>query len=597
MKTIRHLLRFALASLFVLIVSSHAAPPSSPPTGHWEGAINLPNLKLAIAVDFVSSGEAGAWAGTIDIPTQGLRGFKLSEVSVENPRMSFRLPGIPGDPTFDGKFADSGNELTGDFRQGGQTFPFSLAKQTATAASNRSPAPAPESVVPGKGLVGHWQGALSVSPGIALRLVLHIAADAAGTLTATLDSPDQGAKDIPVASVTLANDAVRIDLARLQSVYEGKLSANGAEIEGRWKQGPNDLPLVFRRLASAPTASRPQEPKKPYPYQEQSVTFPGGTKDVTLAGTLTLPAAEGPFAAVVLATGTGPQERDEPLWGHRPFLVLADHLTRQGIAVLRFDDRGVGRSTGNFAAATHEDFVADLQAAFRFLRSQPGIDPKRVGLCGHSEGGLHVMIAAADEKEVAFAVSLAGMAVPLDQLLLRQRQDFLRISGMEGKANPEGRKLSEQMYALLRQRGATAETRAELRGLFRQNADFYPPEQREAMGFSDAGIEQTIATMTSPWFVKLLAHDAATTFARASCPVLALNGERDIQVAAGENLEAIRVGLAAGGNTAVTIRALPGLNHLFQRSTTGLPTEYGTIDETMSPEVLTLVSDWIRQRR
>lgn len=594
MKTLRPLL--ALAAAGIVLAGAHAATPSSP-AGHWEGAIALPNAPLAINVDLASADAPGGWSGTIDIPAQGLRGFKLAEVAIENARVSFKMAGIPGDPMFDGTLADDGSRIAGNFRQSGQTFSFSLQRGDTTSAASPAVVSALEPGVPGDGLDGHWQGALSVGPGVSLRLVLHITARADGTLAATLDSPDQGAKDIPVTSVTLGADgAVRVELARLSAVFEGRPAANGGEIDGHWKQGPNALPLQFRRLASAPAASRPQEPKPPYPYTEQQMSFPGGSKDVTLAGTVTMPAGGGPFLAVVLLTGTGPQDRDATMWGHRPFLVLADHLARQGIAVLRFDDRGVARSTGNFATATYEDFAADARAAVTFLKAQPGVDPRRVGLCGHSEGGLHAMIVAAEDEDVAFVVTLAGMAVPLEQLLLRQRQDFLAANGMASTANPQGRKLSEEMYAILRERGASDETRAELRARLRQIADFYPADRRDELGFSASGIEQLVATMTSPWFVKLLAFDPATALARVRCPVLALNGEKDVQVAARDNLEAIRASLAAAGNTAVTIHALPGLNHLFQHSTTGLPAEYGIIEETMSPAVLALVSDWIQRR-
>jgi hypothetical protein len=207
-----------------------------------------------------------------------------------------------------------------------------------------------------------------------LRLVLHVGADAAGMLTATLDSLDQNAKAQPVSSITFAEGVARVEFAQMSAHYDGKISADGATLEGRWKQGAADFALVFRRLASAPEFSRPQEPKKPYLYQERLVNFPGGAADVMLASTLTIPSGQGPFPAVALLGGSGPGDRDETSMGHRPFLVLADHLTRQGIAVLRFDDRGHAQSTGNFNLATHEDFAADARAAFIFLKSQAGID-------------------------------------------------------------------------------------------------------------------------------------------------------------------------------------------------------------------------------
>lgn len=585
MKTLSRLL--ALVALVIPVAATYAA---TAPAGHWEGAINLPGTKLEIRVDLSSAADTGVWSGTIDIPAQMLRGFKLAAVSVDGAHVSFKLPDIPGDPVFDGTIVGDGVRFTGTLSQSGQTFPFALERRASTARAGETPSQG----VPGEGLVGHWQGSLRTGP-VELRLVLHVAAGEAGALTATIDSIDQGAKGIPVSLVTLTDGVAHLELARIKATYEGKLSANGAELAGNWKQGPLDAPLVFRRLAAAPELSRPQEPKKPYPYEERTVSFTGGASDVTLAGTLTLPSGAGPFPAVVLLSGSGPQNRDEALLGHRPFLVLADHLTRQGIAVLRFDDRGIAGSTGNFGTATHEDFAADALAAFNYLKTQPGIDAAQVGLCGHSEGGVHATLVAAQEGDIAFVVMLAGVGVPIDQLLERQRADIMRASGADFITTPEEKALGDKIFIVLRARGATDEARTEVRAILNQIAARYTPEQRAAIGFSDGLIDQQVAMMTSPWFVTLLAYDPAPMLARVRCPVLALNGEKDLQVAFQENLDGIRQGLAAGANHDVTTQALPDLNHLFQRCQTGAISEYATIEETMNPEVLTRVSEWIRR--
>ncbi len=258
-------------------------------------------------------------------------------------------------------------------------------------------------------------------------------------------------------AVTDDDRDVRLELASIHAQYQGKLSANGADISGHWKQGPVDTLLVFRRLAAAPTLSRPQEPKQPYPYKEREISFAGGAGDVTLAGTLTVPNDTGPFPAVVSLTGSGPQNRDEALMGHRPFLVLADHLTRPGIAVLRFDDRGVGKATGSYGKATCQDFAADGRAAFNFLKRQPGIDPTHVGLCAHSEGGVHAPLIAAEQDDVAFIVMLAGVGVPLQDLLKRQRDDTghpgIDARGRTGKQR-QGARNRAQPWRIRRSEGA-----------------------------------------------------------------------------------------------------------------------------------------------
>jgi dipeptidyl aminopeptidase/acylaminoacyl peptidase len=296
---------------------------------------------------------------------------------------------IPGDPVFDGRLSEDGKHLAGDFTQNGKTAPFALERAEAKQRSGETPSHG----LPGVGLLGHWQG--SLRPGAApieLRLVLHVIDGGGGVLKATLDSLDQGANGIPISSITLTNGEVHLELADIQASFQGKFSTDGSEIVGTWKQGALEAGLVFKRLSTSPKLSRPQEPRRPFPYDEEEVKFAGAAPGVILAGTLTRPHGAGPFPGVILLSGSGAQDRDETLMGHKPFLVLADYLANKGIAVLRFDDRGYAHSTGDFAKATHEDFAADAEAAFNFLRKQVGIDPARVGLCGHSEGALRAAI-------------------------------------------------------------------------------------------------------------------------------------------------------------------------------------------------------------
>ena len=571
----------ALLCCTLSVTGSFAASP----IGHWEGAIELPGTQLGIRVDLTA-----ADAGTIDIPLQALRGYALIDVKADGPSVSFRMPNLPGGPSFEGELSANGDELSGNFSQNGQTFPFSLSRKSApTIAEGETPSHG----IPGEGLVGHWQGALVVGPA-ELRLVLNVSGEP-DALTATLDSLDQGAMGLPVRAIALVADQVTFSMPAIGASYSGKLSADGSEIEGHWKQGPGEAPLTFRRLGKKVSLRRPQEPTKPYPYEERLVRFDGGAPGVTLAGTLTMPRDEGPFPAVVLLTGSGPQDRDETLMGHRPFLVLADHLTRQGIAVLRFDDRGFGHSTGEFSTATIEDFAADGRAALEFLSQQPGIAANKVGLCGHSEGGVYAPLIAADQPDVAFIVMLAGVGIPVEELLHTQRDDMLRIAGINEEARSRQRELSEATFAVLHREGVSDQARQEIRTLMRDAFKRYTPEQRQAMGMTDGAVEQQIAMMVSPWFVHLLAYDPKPALTKVRCPVLALNGKKDLQVAWEQNLEGIRAGLAAGGNDHVTIEALPALNHLFQTAVSGSFAEYGTIEETMSPRVLETISAWIRQ--
>ena len=584
----RFLLRFPTLCGLIAVVAAAAIAAS--PTGHWEGAIDLPGTQLEIRVDLETGPEPATFGGTIDIPVQSIRSFQLVDVVVDESAISFRMPNIPGDPTFEGTVAEDDSTIAGTFTQNGQTFPFTIERREAITRSGETPSQG----VPGNGLVGHWQGSLRAGPS-ELRLVLHVDQADGADYVATIDSIDQGANGIPVSQVTFTNGAVSLELAVINATYSAQISGDGAELQGSWKQGPIDSTLVFRRLAAPPDLSRPQDPVKPYPYEEREVFFTGGSPEVTLAGTLTMPRGDGPFPAVVLMSGSGPQDRNETLMGHRPFLVLADHLTRQGIAVLRYDDRGTAQSTGQYAQATHVDFTADARAAFEFLRSQPGIDVHRVGLCGHSEGGVYAPLVAADDEDVAFIVMLAGVGVPLEQLLQRQREDIMRVVGLSEDNRARQLEIGTRIFATIREFGISSDARAKVRGIIEESVADYSAAEREALGLTTSSINQQIAMMMTPWFAELLVYDPAPALAKVRCPVLALNGQRDLQVAWQENLEGIRAGLAAGGNTKITTVPLPELNHLFQHCTTGAIAEYGIIEETMSPEVLARVATWILQ--
>lgn len=588
MKSLRHFLILTVLGLALLAVPLLAA---TTPAGHWEGAITLPGTELVIRVELEKS--ADEWSGFIDIPAQGLRGFKLGEVAVKDSAVSFVMPGIPGDPKFVGSLAADAKTVSGDFAQGGQKFPFKLERRpTPAGTAGETPAKG----VPGKGLAGPWQGSLKPTPVIELRLVLDIT-NAAGALGGVILSVDQGGARIPITLLSEKDGAVRIEAQSVGGTFEGKLSADGSEIAGAWKQGGGTLPLVFKRLAQAPKFSRPQEPKPPFPYSVEEAAFAGGGEGVTLAGTLTAPRGEGPHPAVVLLSGSGPQNRDEAIMGHRPFLVLADHLTRQGIAVLRYDDRGVGGSTGDFGQATHEDFVSDALAAVAWLKQRSEIDPKRIGLVGHSEGGIVAPLAAVQRPgDIAFLVLLAGVGVPVEELLVRQGQDIARVMGADAGTLRKSTESQKAVFALLEEDLDRPELERKLRELLQGQMAGLTDGQRQTLGLSDAVLEGQLQTVLTPWFRKLLGYDPRPTLRQVKCPVLAVNGEKDLQVAAKENLAAIASALKTGGNSQGETVEFPGLNHLFQTCTTGAIVEYGQIEETMAPASLGKVSGWIRKQ-
>jgi pimeloyl-ACP methyl ester carboxylesterase len=445
--------------------------------------------------------------------------------------------------------------------------------------------------------VGHWLGVLSVG-GIELRLALHVEAKGEG-FAATLDSLDQGAKGLAVDSIVVEGTAVRLLMPKLGASFEGTFVDEGQAIDGVWKQGQS-LPLRFRRTAEAPTLVRPQLPVPPFPYRSEAAVVPvkdgAGERTHSLAGTLTIPPGDGPFPAVVLISGSGPQDRDEALLGHQPFLVLADHLSRHGFAVLRCDDRGVGESTGTFAGCTSADFAVDARAMLDWLRAQPIIDAARVGLCGHSEGGLIAPIVAAGAPDaVAFCVLLAGPGVRGSELLALQMQLLGQSAGMDETSLAAADALNRRCFEIVATVAEPTQRREALLAAVGEAWPKLPPTMRSQLQ-NEAALWEQVEALDEPWMRFFLAYEPGPTLARVKCPVLALNGEKDLQVDHAQNLAALGKALEAGGNRDVTIVQLPGLNHLFQQCATGAVAEYGKIEQTIDGKVLQLVTDWMVPR-
>ena len=441
---------------------------------------------------------------------------------------------------------------------------------------------------PAPAVAGIWEGPLKLGP-LELRLAFHVKAADGYTFTATMDSIDQGALGIPCGKVTFASPKLTIDVPKIGAGFAGELAADAQSLKGEWKQSGAAFPLDLKRVEKPSTINRPQHPKKPYPYRAEDVAFENPAADnVKLAGTLTLPKGNGPFPAVVLVTGSGPQDRDETLLGHKPFLVLADHLTKKGVAVLRYDDRGVGKSAGKFEGATSADFAADAYAAVAYLKTRQEIDPKRIGLAGHSEGGFVIPMTAADHPaDVAFLVLLAGPGVPGDQILRRQQRDILNAMGTAEKDIDRYQDFQKTLLPLALKPGPAEERKKALQAASKEFLDTLAENDRKNLGSADA----LAAKLADPWMHYFLAHDPRPVLGRVKCPVLAVNGEFDLQVAHDENLPAIAAAVKAGGNDKVTTKMLPGLNHLFQHSKTGIISEYGQIEETFAPEALEVVAD------
>jgi uncharacterized protein len=442
---------------------------------------------------------------------------------------------------------------------------------------------------------GDWVGKLQAGP-TQLTLVVHVTHSHDGSLSATMDSIEQGATGLPVEVFLLDGTSVHFELKSIGGIYDGTMNAEATEIVGTWKQSGLQLPLTLKRVTdlSSTLPKRPQLPVPPFPYVTENVSFPSAEPGVTLDGTLSLPDVEGRYPAVILITGSGPQDRDETVMGHKPFLVIADDLTRKGIAVLRFDDRGVGKSTGDFAAATTADFAKDVEGAIAYLKTRREINAQRIGLIGHSEGGIIApMVAAQEPDDVAFIVLLAGVGVPIDDLLREQARLLLKAGGASDAFIELNRHTQDRMFDIVRNTPDPAKATP----LLHAAADSMLTQMSDAQkNAASSNLETSILMVNSSWFRYLMTYDPVETLRNVKCPVLALNGELDLQVPPSQNLPPIAAALRDGGNRDVETMVIPKLNHLFQTATTGSIDEYTRIEETFSPVALKAISDWIIAR-
>ena len=396
-------------------------------------------------------------------------------------------------------------------------------------------------VNPTTALEGSWSGKLKVGA-MSLTLVLHLE-QADGYVKASLDSPDQGAKGISAYKEYLSDDSVAVKVETIGATYRAKLK--DGKLDGTFSQSGMTFPLELTKGVTE--VKRPQEPKAPYPYETEEVTFKNEKDGATLAGTLTWPVGYDKNAkkkpmVLLFVSGSGQQNRDEELMNHKPFLVIADYLARNGIASLRYDDRATGKSTGgDVKNATSEDFARDAEAGLEFLRNKKAFS--KVGILGHSEGGTIAFMLGA-QKKVDFIVSLAGPSIKGDTLLAAQSNRILSFSGMPANVTVEK-------------------------------------------------YRQTASAAKIPWLDWFTNYDPTDNIRQTRCPVFALNGNYDCQVISSLCLPAFQKLLPPSKKN--LIKEYPGLNHLFQHSTTGLPTEYGSIEETISPEVLSDIAAWIKQ--
>jgi uncharacterized protein len=564
-----------LAALLAILLAPAAQAAQEDWTGDWHGTLTTPIGALRLLLT-IRQGAGGALTAEVESVDQAPgQKIPVPTIAIADGRLTFAMPAIRA--SYEGRWYPARNRFVGTFTQNGNPLPLELARGAGEAQPTI------------EGLDGSWDSRVERN-GVQLRLILRVATNALGTI-ALLDSPDMLANGLAVTGLAREGQAVRFTVPAGESAFTGTLSADGARMSGRWSRaGYPDVDTVFTRRDAAAQAAprRPQEPHPPFPYRIEEVRIPNPrAPGVTLAGTLTLPPGEGPFAAAILISGSGAQDRDEALMGHRPFAVLADHLTRAGIAVLRYDDRGTAQSTGNFQGATSADFATDAAAAFAYLRGRREIGRNAIGYIGHSEGGMIGPLAAADSPGAAFMVLLAGPGERTLGLMEAQRRAIGQSMGMSEAELDQAGLLQGRIMEIAAGDLPLAEAEAAMRAAMSDEAiagSGVVPAQRDMM----------IRRMLDPWFRWFLRYDPVPALRALRMPVLALNGSLDRQVLPAANLAGIRA--ATAGNRDVTVTELPGLNHLFQTARTGGIGEYAQIEETMAPVVLETVAAWIRAR-
>jgi len=434
-------------------------------------------------------------------------------------------------------------------------------------------------------IIGNWSGEIEL-PTMKLAMIFKISTDENDSLSAKLDVPAQGAIDLPCGELRIKNDSLILKVPMILGTYKGKFNS-AEEINGSWFQGGNSVSLNLKKIDKIPEINRPQTPKEPFPYLSKDVEYTNQKSGFKLAGTLTIPENAKKCPAVILISGSGAQDRDETIFEHKPFMVIADYLTQNGIAVLRVDDRGVGGSEGNISHATSEDFASDVLAGVQFLKSEAKINPTQIGLIGHSEGGLIAPIAANKSDNISFFIMLAGPGINGEQILYEQNDLTLKAAGLGQEIIDQNRKLQEAIFNIILTETDSVKQLDRLQRTY--SGGMYPMLQDE----QKKAIDQRIAAVNTTWFKYFLTYNPQPTLAKIKCPVLALNGSKDVQVPATSNLSAIKKAITEGGNPNIKTMEFENLNHLFQNCETGAISEYAQIEGTIDLEVLKIIKDWI----
>ena len=445
-------------------------------------------------------------------------------------------------------------------------------------------------------VTGIWEGKLNV--GVTLRLVFHFNTNDDGVISGSMDSPDQGAKGIPCSSVVVQSDSLLVELKGIGGSFKGAFQ-DDSTISGEWIQGGRNFPLSVHHVAQVEQLIRPQTPQPPFSYQSEDVQYDNADKSIHFGGTFTFPDNGGPFPTALLITGSGQQDRDETIFGHKPFAVIADYLTKKGYAVLRVDDRGMGQtSAGDLKNATTFDFAKDVEASLAYLETRKEVDKNKLGMIGHSEGGLIESIVASRNKNIAFIIMLAGPGLKGADVLAGQAHAILLSNGVSKTTADAYIPLYNSILNAALQTPDTSDAIKKAMESYLQWKKDTPDSIQKNLKLDQTTqahqmINLMVKEVSIPWFKTFMKTDPASYIQKLHCKVLALDGSRDLQVIPGPNLEAIRAALKKSKSPEYEIKELPGLNHLFQKCQTCSVQEYGQLEETFDPSALDAIGNWL----
>lgn len=560
-----------LLSLLLTLIAA-CTLPAERAVGDWHGTMTTPqgNLSIAVRISYKDGALAGDMESIDQAPGELI---PITITKADDKTLEFTVPSVAA--RYAGIWDERAGGWAGTWMQSNYKFPLVLRSGP--------------SAVSVKGMDGRWEATVT-RDGAKRRLVLRIITSGDNTII-KFDAPDAGANNLGVAGFSRKGDKIHFEVPITGAKFDGVLSADGARMEGTWVfPGLPTVQVTFVRGAASAQQTprpRPQLPHPPFPYRVEEVRVVNAAQNVTLACSLTTPQGPGPFAAAALFTGSGPQDRDETIFGHKPFAVIADHLTRQGLAVLRCDDRGFGASTGKFDGATSLDFATDADAMVAYLASRADIRKNAIGLIGHSEGSLVACISASTNRQIAYLVLLAGPGTGLKQVMLSQRLLLGEAQGAPLKWLNDTQPIIVRIYDAVEASSSEADAVARVHAIL-------TPDVRAMLNLDAARADVLMQQVTNPWMRQFLKLDLPAYLNKITAPVLALAGSIDRQVAPDENLAALRAGLSHSRD--LTLKKLDGLNHFFQHANTGAFTEVEQIPETFSPDALQAITQWLSPR-